>query len=297
MSIKNTFVSRFGEQGAMVEMDYSQLEVIGLAILSDDKQLKQDIRDGLDLHCANTAQLYGADYNFVVNQVAMNDTEWVKRRKVVKIFSFQLQYGAGARTMAESAGVTIDEAKKFIEAYYSRYPQVKLWQDSNIEVVESHKVPTNKKTYRGYPASRSILRAATGREYAFYEQDAPNFMRERGTMTSFSPTQIKNYPVQGFSTGDVVPLALGMINRYIIENQIEKSVVLCNTVHDSFIFDVNLENENLDHLRNIKWILEDIPSLVNNLWPAVHFDLPLSVGVEMGPSWGEVKPFDLGEEN
>jgi len=59
--IKECFTSRF-EGGKIVEFDYSQLEVIGLAVLSKDPQLMKDLRDGLDLHCVNTASLYQKDY-------------------------------------------------------------------------------------------------------------------------------------------------------------------------------------------------------------------------------------------
>lgn len=292
MSIKNHFTSRF-QGGSIVEFDYSQLEVIGLAILSGDEQLKKDIRDGLDLHCVNTAQLYEQDYQFVKDQVDKNNHDWVAKRKVVKIFSFQLQYGAGAKTMAESAGVPINKAKEFIEAYYTRYPRVREWQEECIAQVQADAEPTNWKTTGGYPAQRSSLLSPTGRLYRFTEYDAPDFIQERGQMTSFSPTQIKNYPVQGFSTGDVVPLALGYVFRHLLHYQIEDRIVMCNTVHDSIIFDVHPDCD-IAVLRDIKRILEDMPRQINRVWPDVGFDLPMKSGIEMGPSWGECIPVDIG---
>jgi DNA polymerase I-like protein with 3'-5' exonuclease and polymerase domains len=293
MSVKNHFTSRF-EGGSIVEMDFSQLEVIGLAILSKDVNLKQDIARGLDLHSANTATLHGVDYQYVCDQVDKNKSEWVQKRKVVKIFSFQLQYGAGAKSMAESAGVSLSMAKDFIDTYYTRYPGVKQWQDETIQKVKDAAQPTNRKTPRGFPAAKSFLTSPTGRWYTFYEQDAPEFMRDRGEDTSFSPTQIKNYPVQGFSTGDVVPLALGKVFRYLLHTESNDRIKFVNTVHDSLIFDVHPDLD-IQVLRDIKQILEGMPEQINYLWPEVHFDLPLRAGVEMGPSWGECKPVDIGE--
>lgn len=292
MSVKNHFTSRYAG-GSIVEMDFSQLEVIGLAILSDDLNLKQDITDGLDLHSANTATLHGVDYQYVCDQVDKNKSEWVQKRKVVKIFSFQLQYGAGAKTMAESAGVTIIEAKKFIETYYARYPAVKLWQDRCIEQVTAYSEPSNAKTKLGYPAASGTLTSPTGRWYSFREHDAPQFMKDKGIHTSFSPTQIKNYPVQGFSTGDVVPLALGKVFRYLLHSESNERIKFVNTVHDSLIFDVHPDLD-IQVLRDIKAILEGLPDEINYLWPDVQFDLPLKCGVEMGPSWGECEPVDIG---
>lgn len=293
MSVKNHFTSRF-EGGSIVEMDFSQLEIIGLAILSNDKQLKQDINDGLDLHSANTATLFNEDYQFVCDQVNAGDKRWTAERKIVKIFSFQLQYGAGAKTMAESAGVTINEAKKFIEAYYTRYPGVKAWQEACIDTVHSRAEISTAKTFRGYPAEKSWLLSSTGRWYCFTEHDAPQFMRDKGIQTSFSPTQIKNYPVQGFSTGDVVPLALGRVFRYLLHSGSNELIKHVNTVHDSLIFDVHPDLD-IEILRDIKMILEELPREINYLWPDVGFDLPLKAGVEMGTSWGECKPVDIGD--
>lgn len=293
MSVKIHFTSRF-KGGSIVEMDFSQLEIIGLAILSDDPQLKQDINDGLDLHCVNTSALHREDYNVIKAAVDAGHKGWTAKRKVVKIFSFQLQYGAGPKTMAETAGVTIDKAKEFIEAYYNRYPIVKQWQEQCIAVVKGNAEATNDKTYLGVPAAKSWLSSPTGRWYCFKEQDSPEWMWETGILTSFSPTRIKNYPVQGFSTGDVVPLALGKIFRYLLHSKSNKRIRFVNTVHDSLIFDVRPDLD-VQVLRDIKEILEGLPREINYLWPDVKFDLPLLAGVEMGPSWGECKPVDIGE--
>lgn len=291
MSIKNYFTSRF-EGGSMVEMDFSQLEIIGLAVLSNDTNLKDDIRAGLDLHSVNTATLHRVPYNLVLEAVKAGDKDWSLKRKIVKIFSFQLQYGAGPKTMADNAGVSIDKAREFIAAYYSRYPQVKYWQEECIEKVRQNADVSPRKTPKGFPARKSFLTSPTGRWYTFVEQDAPEFLRERGEMTSFSPTQIKNYPVQGFSTADVVPLALGKVFRYLLHSESREFIKFVNTVHDSLIFDVHPDLD-IEVLRDIKAILEGMPDQINYLWPRVQFDLPLTCGVEMGPSWGECKPVEI----
>lgn len=294
MSIKNYFTSRWGE-GSIVEYDFGQLEVIGLAILSKDGQLKEDIRRGLDLHSVNTATLYNVDYEMVKKEVEAGNKAWASKRRVVKIFSFQLQYGAGARTMAENAGVDIETAQSFINAYYDRYPRVKEWQEETIKRVNDCACFTAHKSKKGFPVSATTINSPTGRMYKFYQLDAPGFMADRGEPVSFSPTQIKNYPVQGFSTGDIVPLALGRVYRYLlsIRDRAER-IKFINTVHDSLIFDVHPDC-NITVLRDIKTILESLPRTIQETWPRVGFDLPLTVGVEMGHSWGTCKPVSLGD--
>ena len=121
--IKECFVSRH-EDGMIWEMDYAQLEVFGLAVLSKDQQLKDDLKSGIDMHCQNAAKMYGAGYADVkawyTDPTSAQHKLWKERRSVAKVFSFQLQYGSGARNMAESQGVQVKLAENFIAAYYER---------------------------------------------------------------------------------------------------------------------------------------------------------------------------------
>ena len=119
---------------------------------------------------------------------------------------------------------------------------------------------------------------------------------------SFLPTQIKNYPVQGFSTGDLVPMAIGEIAKYLYYNKIEKDILLINTVHDSILFDCNHFTANLNdisrsdlfqHLWNLKEIMLSIRDDINFLWPEIDFDIPLAVDATYGKNWGDMKPLTL----
>ncbi len=293
-NIKECFISRH-KGGGLVEMDYSQLEIIGLAVLSKDTQLKEDIQSGIDMHCMNAANMYNDTYLHVEliykNPSHADHSLWKQRRQIAKVFSFQLQYGSGAQNMAESQGVHIKVAEEFIAQYYDRYKGVKKWQDRNIAQVKQYCEPTGKKSKLGFPVNKGYLQSPTGRTYEFIEYDSPEFMKKRGTHTSFSPTQIKNYPVQGFSTGDIVPLALGEIMKYVYMQEIDESILLINTIHDSFIFDVPSQEDFPDlflHIWNLMKIMKSIYMSANNLWPEVDFDLPLGVDVKTGSNWGNM---------
>lgn len=297
--IKSCFETRF-EDGALVEMDYSQLEVIGLAVLCNCPVLKNDIRNGIDMHCQNAADLYNGDYLTVLDAYKHPTHhahgEWIKKRKLAKAFSFALQYGAGAKSLANDNGVPLKLAQKFIANYYDRYPTIKEWQQENIEAVGCSAVPTGRKTPMGYPTMKGFLEMETGRIYEFEQFDAPDFLKEKGIHTSFSPTQIKNYPVQGFSTGDLVPMAIGEIAKYLYYNDIEQEILLINTVHDSILFDCDnfgLISDTHQHLRNLKTIMLSISDDINSLWPSIDFDLPLAVDAEHGKDWGNMKPLTL----
>ena len=303
--IKEVFTSRY-HNGNIIEMDFSQLEVIGLAVLSKDPVLKNDLLSGIDMHCQNCVDLFPEmrmSYDDWVSAYKAGDMVVTKKRKVAKAFSFQLQYGAGAPSMAADQGVPEHLAKKFIDNYYARYPRVKTWQDENIELVNSTAEISSRRTEMGYPAMVGYLLSPTGRTYEFTQFDAPEFMKKKGIDTSFSPTQIKNYPVQGFSTGDIVPMALGKVMRYLAREGLLDTILMINTIHDSILFDVpdaqyfgnrgqTLRGNLIEHVRNLQQVLMSITTDINLLWPAIDFDIPLAVDVEYGSDWGNMQSFD-----
>ena len=289
--IKECFTSRF-TGGVIMEADYSQLEVIGLAFLSQDKLLCEDIRDGIDLHCMSAAGLYGLRYTEVLAGYLAEDPDMTKKRKNAKGFSFQLQYGSGAAAMADQLGLPLKMAQKFIKVYYERYKGVKEYQEYvKAEVLASRK-PSSLRTTKGIPAGMGQFTSITGRRYVFQEFDAPDFLVEKGTKTSFSPTQMKNYPVQGFATGDVVPLMMGEVyERLKLSALLGTKALLINTVHDSIMLDVHPDVV-FSTAVTVKEVLEDAPHYINKTW-GLEFDLPLRVDITTGPTWAEQTQFNF----
>jgi hypothetical protein len=173
-----------------MEADFSQLEVIGLAALSMDPALIEDLLSGRDMHTFFAAQLFGVPESEVT----------YAQRKITKRFTFALQYGSGAGGLAKKNGTTVDVAKKFIEVYYDRYAVVKQWQDDNVQQVKYSREPTGDQTPSGYEKGKGHLVSATGRVYMFFEQDAKEGFRD--STPSFNPPDIKNYPVNtsGFAS-------------------------------------------------------------------------------------------------
>jgi len=277
--IKECFESRYGEDGVIMEADFSQLEVIGLAFISGDKQLKKDIEDGLDSHCLNASLLYNEDYSFIKSRVDAGDKEWIKKRKMSKAPGFLIIYGGGAMAMAKATGLPQAQCQEFIDNYYSRYWRVKEWQDEVIQDVRDSRVMTTKRTAAGFPAGQGEYISITGRKYVFTEYDAPDWMMEK---TSFSPTQMKNYGIQGFSTGDLVPLALGKLYRKIKE-RFNEEVKLINTIHDSVLLDCPVTCYK-EVAQVVKEVLEDTPAYFEEIY-GIEFPLELKVDVEVGETW------------
>lgn len=270
--IRSAFISRYGEDGWLLEADFSQLEVVALAFLSQDKQLLYDVTHGVDIHAINAANLFGQGFS-------------EKQRKLAKRLSFQLQYGAGAKSMAKKNKIELETAKKFIEHYYARYPRVKEWQEEIKEAVEASREISKKRTEKGIPAGMGRYDSITGRRYVFYEYDAPDWVVDRtGQQTAFSPTETKNYPVQGFATGDIVPLVLGKLYRKIKEvEEWDNKVKLINTVHDSILVDVHWTVRDECAIM-IKETMEKAPEYLKEEL-GIDFNIQLKAEVKAGRNW------------
>ena len=287
--IKKCFISRWLENGRLLETDFSQLEVIGVAHLSQDENLITDIIEGKDMHCMSASFLYSVPYEEVYKAVKVDkDPVWIARRKQAKGPSFQLQYGAGAKSIAASNKLTEEQANTFIANYYDRYSTLRMWQEENIKAVKASRRPSGKHTSSGYPLGIGYLHIATGRAFAFTEQEAPQWLQKRGEHTSFQPTQIKNYPSQGFATGDIVPLCVGELYYALkADEQLRHKALLINTVHDSVLLDVHVDV--LDKaVDTVERVFRSAPQLLKKHFD-IDFHMPLNVSSSVGYNWGEME--------
>ena len=171
---------------------------------------------------------------------------------------------AKEHTFAPLFGATGYGRSKAEEAYYihfnEKYEGVAAWHKNLAdEAIRFNKI-TN----------------VSGRQYAF-----PDVKRNRrGGVTHF--TMIKNYPVQGFATGDVVPVVLIELERRLSDMQ----SVLVNSVHDSAVIDIHPDEE-----QQVISIIEDMNGGLNDLIEkayGVTMNVPLLLEAKTGPNWLEV---------
>lgn len=279
--IKSFFHSRYSGGGLLVEADFSQLEVVGLAMLSGDKQLIADIRSGLDMHTVRAAEL------FDVPESAVSKSQ----RKIAKALSFQLQYGAGAKSMALKNGIDVKLAQKFIDNYYARYSRVREWQEEVATAVRLSRKPSERRTASGLPAGEGTYTSATGRIYKFYEYDAPDWSPP-GTPPNFSPTEMKNYPIQGFATGDVMALFRKNVYRAWQSCYTNSEWCLINTVHDSVMLDVaSSKLLQCDVAPILKDQAARLPKQLEEYWGIETHGLEFPITIKAGPNWADMEDF------
>lgn len=264
--IKKIFTSRYGlGEGFLVEVDFNQLEVAALAHVTKDPQLIKDISTGTDIHSALYKSLYGRNPS-------------KEERKPFKARTFQLIYGAGAKAISKQAGCTVDEAKKFISVFYRRYPLVEVWHiafslKADLEgkyLFDSDGLREKTRTF--------IHQTETGRKFMFkeYHSDASWSSREY----SYSPTELKNYLIQGLATGDIVPCMLGIIFRWLVGRD---DVKMINTIHDSILFDVR-KDAAVDFIMEVQDKLKDTHKHFQETFK-VPLALKLNAGATYGTNW------------
>ena len=263
--VKRAYVSRYGKDGAILELDYSQLEMVALAYLANDKQLIDDINNGRDMH----RELYKGMYGRYPTD---------KERKPFKRFSFLLVYGGGATTLMAQSGCDRETANRFISTFYSRYKGVKKYHEHIVKLA-NEKATVYYSMEESGPKYNFYYESPTGRHYIFSK-----YYNEKRKDYSFSPTELKNWPIQGFATGDVVPMMVGILLRNLEEQGlVDKGAKLIMTVHDSVVLDVPLD---ILHECAIlaKQTLEDAPKYLKKHFN-INFPCQLKVGVESGINW------------
>lgn len=281
--VKKMFISRF-DGGKMLEVDYSQLEVVVQGLMSGDKNLCQDLRDRVDFHCKRVAAWKGCTYEqakkWCKDETDPHYPEWKVYRTNAKVFSFQRAYGAGAAKIADYTGMNIDDVKDLIEAEEAMYPGVTEFNDNVEKAVKRSAIPFKDYSRGGRTYRKGHWQSPTGTKYVFRTYDAQDWQKEKGISDSFMPTEMKNYPIQG-TGGEIVQIILGKLFRQFVETEnYGGKALLCNTVHDCVWFDYQPDVQE-ELCRDVKRIMESVPEVLNDLY-GMEVNVPFPVELEIG---------------
>lgn len=307
---KTIFVSRFGADGAIVQSDFSSLEVYIQAILTGCTNLITDLKAGLDLHCVRLAAREGMDYSEVVKLAkgyvdadgkdVQAVPEWDYKRTGAKVFSFQRAYGAGNKTIADKTGMPLADVEALAAAEDARYPEIKAYFDARAEEIQAARRPTN--VMVPHPINPAVLcqlgisrvRTPDGKLYTYRESPTPEYLFKRGIMASFTPTEIKNYEVQG-GGGEWMKAAMWLAVRLFYANDnFGELALLVNTVHDAQYADAH-QSVRLKVGAALQACMEAASDFMEWYfnWP---LPLPVPTDTVWGPNMGEENPFAKGED-
>ena len=117
----SAFVAQEGR--LLVTADYSQIELVVLAHLSKDENMCRAFRDGVDIHRATAALIYGVEPDVVSPDM----------RRTAKTINFGVIYGMSAFRLASSLGIPRKQAQDFIDSYFETYSGISQFVSDTVQ--------------------------------------------------------------------------------------------------------------------------------------------------------------------
>jgi DNA polymerase-1 len=198
--IREAFIAPPGH--VIVSCDYSQIELRIMAHLSGDEALRRAFAQGLDVHRATAAEVFGVDADMVS----------AEQRRYAKTINFGLIYGMGAFGLAQSLGIERSAATAYIDRYFQRFAGVKRYMDET----------------KARAAEQGWVETLFGRRIVL-----PEIRGGSGPRRSAAERQAINAPMQG-TAADLVKLAMIAVDKALQD----RATRMILQVHDELVFEV-----------------------------------------------------------
>ncbi len=231
-------------ENVLLAADYSQIELRLLAHFCQDEALLDAFRSGQDIHRTVAAQVNGVGLDEVTRA----------QRSAAKAVNFGIIYGQSAFGLSRSLGIPVGQARAFIDAYFERYPGIRLFIDQCVEDAR----------HNGY--AQTIL----GRR-----RPIPELQSRNRPLVAFGERIAVNTVVQG-SAADLIKRAMIDIHRKLKRDG--HSAKMQIQVHDELVFEVPKS----DVEREVAMIREKMES-------PIDLDVPIVVDIAWGRNWAEAK--------
>lgn len=237
--IREGFVAPKGR--VLVSADYSQFELRLAAVLSDDKALIDDFNAGIDIHTKTASEAF----NVPLDQVTK------AQRRAAKVINFGVLYGMSVKGLADAAGMSIGDAKAFIDRYFELRAPIKRKLEEILKQARE----------MGY------VETFFGRRRPTPDVKSSNFL-----VRAAAERAAQNMPIQG-TEADLMKRAMIEVDK-----RLPKGAELIMQVHDSLI--VECDEALQDEVRGIlKETMEGV---------APELKIKLAVDVTVGHNWGEL---------
>jgi DNA polymerase-1 len=200
--VREAFVAPSG--CVIASADYSQIELRIMAHISGDEALVKAFHDGLDVHRATAAEVFGVG----VDQVSS------EQRRYAKVINFGLIYGMSAFGLAKALSIDNTAAKNYITRYFERFAGVKHYMDETREQAKA----------QGY------VQTVFGRRLYLPEINSPNGPRRAGAERAAI-----NAPMQG-TAADLIKMSMVKVQQVIDDEKRHTKVIM--QVHDELVFEV-----------------------------------------------------------
>jgi DNA polymerase-1 len=224
----------------ILSCDYSQIELRLLAHFSKDEALMEAFAADRDIHSFVASQIYGVALDEVTKEM----------RSQCKAVNFGIIYGQGAFGLSRSVGMSMAEAKRFIDDYFARYGSIRSFMDDVIDDAKK----------RGF--AETILHR---------RRRIDNLNSRNANKRAQAERLAVNTVIQG-SAADLIKVAMVNIQAKIDAEKLPVKMVL--QIHDELVFE--LPKKEVE--RHAEWIAEKMKS-------AITLDVPMKVDIAHGSSW------------
>ena len=237
--IRQAFIAREGYK--IVAADYSQIELRIMAHLAHDEGMLKAFTEGKDIHRSTAAEIFGVSLEEVTNE----------QRRNAKAINFGLIYGMSEFGLSNQLGISRQEARTYMDAYFNRYPNVlQFMTDIKTKAAE-----------QGY------VETLLGRRLYLPEIKSSNGMRRKA-----AERVAINAPMQG-TAADIIKVAMIGIDKMIFGDENIKMIM---QVHDELVFEVKAE------------MVEHYSQLIKTeMEKAIKLHVPLIADVGVGDNWDE----------
>jgi len=189
--------------GVIVSADYSQIELRIMAHLSQDEHLTQAFREGVDVHAATAAKIFGIPVSEVTRE----------QRGMAKTANFGIMYGISTFGLAQRLHLPRMAAKELIDGYFASFPSIRSFIDGSVAFAREH----------GY------VETLFGRR-----RYLPDIQARNATVRALAERNAVNAPIQGTSA-DIIKLAMIGVAARMKEQGLRSKMVL--QIHDELLFD------------------------------------------------------------
>ena len=245
--IRKAFIAE--KDNVLISADYNQIEMRILADLADVKELKKAFKNNEDIHSLTASQIFNIDIKKVDKD----------QRRKAKAINFGIIYGISQYGLAKQINVSNYEAEEFLNAYFAKFPEIKIYMDNTIKFCRKS----------GY------VNNIFGRRSHFNSINDKNF-----NVRNFQERAAINAPIQG-SASEIMRLAMIRIDKKLEEEKSIKSKMLLQ-IHDELIFEVKKS----EIKKMMKIIKDEMISVANSDYHS--FSIPLTVDINSGNNWGEL---------
>ncbi len=233
----------------LISADYNQIEMRILADLADVKELKKAFKNNEDVHSLTASQIFNIDIKKV------NEDQ----RRKAKAINFGIIYGISQYGLAKQINVSNQEADEFLNAYFAKFPEIKVYMDQTIKFCRKS----------GY------VNNIFGRRSHFININDKNY-----NVRNFQERAAINAPIQG-SASEIMRLAMIRLSKRLNDKKYTKTRILLQ-IHDELIFEAPKQ----DAKKIEKVIIEEMTSVAHS--EQHSFSIPLTVDVNIGNNWGSL---------